>query len=129
MSGPFIFIGTHAIKEGKLEEFKETALALVKLVEDLEPRMLAFNFFLNEEETEASIVQVHPDADSMLFHMQVGREHIKKGTEDLLVTKSVQIYGPPNEVVLGMIDELSQSGVPLSVKPHHLGGVTRLQAD
>ena len=92
MAAPFIFIGTHAIKEGKLEEFKETALELVRLVREMEPRMIAFNFYLNEDETEATIVQVHPDADSMLHHMQVARQHIMKGTEDLLVTKGIQIY-------------------------------------
>ncbi len=129
MTAPFIFIGTHMIKEGKLQEFKDTALELVKLVEEMEPRMIAFNFYLNEDETEACIVQVHPDADSMLFHMQMGREHITKGTEELLVTKDIQIYGPPNDAVLGMIRELSQSGVPLIVKPNHLGGVTRSDID
>jgi hypothetical protein len=34
MSEPFIFIGTHRIKEGKSEEFKTDALDLVKLVQD-----------------------------------------------------------------------------------------------
>ena len=128
MAAPFIFIGTHAIKEGKLEEFKETALELVRLVREMEPRMIAFNFYLNEDETEATIVQVHPDADSMLHHMQVARQHIMKGTEDLLVTKGIQIYGLQNDVVLDMIAELSQSDVPLDVKPHHIDGVTRSSA-
>jgi len=47
----------------------------------------------------------------------------------LLVTKDIQIYGPPNDAVLGMITEMSQSGVPLIVKPNHLGGVTRSDID
>jgi hypothetical protein len=79
-------------------------------------------------ETEVTVVQVHPDADSMLFHMQVARKHIEEGTEELLDTRDFQIYGPPNDTVLGMIKELAQSGVPLIVKPNHLGGFTRSSA-
>ena len=94
MSGPFIFIGTHRIADGKLEAFKKDAEALVQLVREHEPQMISFNFFFNEDETEVSVVQVHPDADSMLTHMQVAHEHISEATEDLLVTKDIQIYGP-----------------------------------
>jgi hypothetical protein len=128
MSEPFIFIGTHAIREGKLEDFKKTWRELVELVEADEPRLIAFNGYANDDETEVTVVQVHPDADSMLFHMQVARKHIEKGTEELLDTRDFQIYGPPNDTVLGMIKELSQSGVPLIVKPNHLGGFTRSSA-
>lgn len=125
MSGPFIFIGTHRVKEGKLEEFRADAIALAALVEDREPQLLGFNFFFNEEETEATIVQVHPDADSMLVHMQVAAEHITKGTDELLETKEIQIFGAPNEAALGMITQLTQAGVPISVKPIHLAGFLR----
>jgi hypothetical protein len=125
MDGPFIFVGTHRIKEGKLEEFKMDALALASVVEEREPRMIAFNFFFDEDESEATVVQVHADADSMLTHMQVAREHITKGTEELLETKRIEIYGPPNDAVLGMITQLSQEGVPVVAKPRHLGGFTR----
>ena len=87
--------------------------------------MLSFHFFLNEDETEVSLVQVHPDADSMLTHMQVASEHITEATEDLLSTKDIQVFGPSNEAVDGMIAQMTQSGVPIRVKPLHLGGFTR----
>ena len=125
MSGPFIFIGTHRVKEGKLEEFRADAIALAALVEEREPQLLGFNFYFNEDETEATIVQVHPDADSMLVHMQVAAAHITKGTDELLETKEIQIYGAPNDAVLGLITQLTQAGVPISVKPHHLAGFMR----
>jgi quinol monooxygenase YgiN len=130
MSEPFIFIGTHRIKEGKAEEFKKSCVGLLEVVEAKEPRLIAFNFYTNEDGTEVSIVQVHPDADSMLFHMQVAREHIEEAVEDLLAeTVSVQIYGTPNNAVLEMIRQLSMPGVELSVKPLGLGGFTRSTAE
>jgi quinol monooxygenase YgiN len=125
MSKPFIFIGTHQIAEGKLDEFKRDCQQLVEVVERNEPQLLSFNFYFSEDEGEVSVVQVHPDADSMLLHMQVAREHIAEAAEEQLVTKDIQIFGPPNDAVLGMIEQLSQSGVPLIVKPKHLAGFTR----
>ena len=125
MPGPFIFVATHRIREGKLDEFKADAVALAAHVEAEEPQLHGFNFFLDEAEAEVTVVQVHPDAESMLFHMGVAAKAITKGTDEQLETKEIQIYGEPNETVLGMIEQLTQSGVPISVKPVHLAGFTR----
>lgn len=57
------------------------------------PRLLAFNGYGNEDGSEVSVVQVHADPESMLFHMQVAAEHIERATEELLDVGSVQIYG------------------------------------
>jgi hypothetical protein len=65
--------------------------------------------------TEVSIVQVHPDADSMLFHMRLLREHITSAYEEegsLDVTTSVQVYGTPSEAVLEMIRGSTRKGFP-----------------
>jgi len=129
MSEPSIFIGTHRIADGKLDEFKRDARELVSVVEREETRLLAFNFYFNQDESEVTVVQVHPDADSMLFHMQVAREHITASTEDQLVTKEIQIFGAPNEAVRGMIEQLTQAGVSLSAKPRHFAGFTRLGSE
>jgi quinol monooxygenase YgiN len=125
MSGPFVFVGTHRIVNGQLEAFKKDAHALVELVREREPQLLAFNFFLDEDETEVSVVQVHPDAGSMLTHMQVAREHITEATESLLSTKDIQVFGPTNDAVVEMISQLTQAGIPITVKPVHLDGFTR----
>jgi hypothetical protein len=76
MSEPLIFIGTHRLKDGRLEAAREMNDWLSDLVESNEPRIIAFNAYANEEGTEAAIVQIHPDADSMLVHMQLLSKHI-----------------------------------------------------
>jgi hypothetical protein len=43
-----------------------------------EPRLIAFNVYVDQDGSNATVVQVHPDADSMLFHMQVARDHISE---------------------------------------------------
>jgi len=130
MAAPFIFIGTYPIKEGKAEDFKQYLGEFFALIEAHEPRLLAFNAYITADGTEATFVQVHPDAASMEFHMQVAREHIGRAYQDFLDPggSSIQIYGRPSETVLEMTRQLAGSGVPLDVKAEPLGGFTRLEA-
>jgi hypothetical protein len=71
MSPPFIAIATLGIKDGRLEDFTRSYEEVVETVKEHEPRMIAFHGFVNEDGTEMTIIQVHPDAASMDFYMQV----------------------------------------------------------
>jgi hypothetical protein len=127
MSEPFI--GTHTIREGKRQDFKQQWRELLEVVEAKEPRLIAFNAYVNEDGTELTVVQVHPDADSMVFHMQVARDHISQAYQSVLEkTRRIDVYGKPSDAVLEMIRQLAGSGVPLTVKADHLGGFTRTTA-
>jgi hypothetical protein len=128
MSGPFIFIATNRLKPGRLEDEKRRVPELCDFIEANEPRLIAFNEYLSEDGTEVGVVQVHPDADSMEFHMGVVRERAERAyAETLGGTTSIQVYGMPSDTVLGMLRQQAGSGVPLSIKRHHLGGFTRLE--
>ena len=72
-AGPFIFNGTHKLKDSKFEDFKANMAALANVVEANEPRIIAFNAYANDDGTEVSVVQVHPHPESMMVHMQVVR--------------------------------------------------------
>jgi hypothetical protein len=128
MSEPFIFIGTHSLMEGRLEDLKQYEQELVALVEANEPHLIAFHVFVNQDGTQATTVQVHPDAASMEFHMQVLSEKISQAYEFLERTERIEVYGTPSDQVLKMMRPLAGSGVPLSVKANHLGGFTRAKA-
>jgi len=126
MSQPFIFIGTHRLKEGKLGDYERAWKELVDVVEAKEPQLIAFNSYANEDGTEVAVVQVHPDAASMELHMNVVREHITQAYEDLLEeTTSIQVFGELSEAARAMMEHLAGSGVALNVKPNPLGGFTR----
>ena len=71
MSGPFIFIATNRLKEGKLEEERERVPGLCNFIEANEPRLIAFNEYASEDGTEVGVVQVHPDAASMELRWQL----------------------------------------------------------
>jgi hypothetical protein len=126
MAGPFIFIATNRLKAGKVEDERRRVPGLVDFIESHESRLIAFNEYVNDEETEIGVVQVHPDADSFEFHMGVVRERASRAYEETLeATTGIQVFGEPTESIREMLRQAAGSGVQFSVKQHHLGGFTR----
>jgi hypothetical protein len=66
MTGPFIFIATNRLKEGKLDAERKRVPGLSDFIEANEPRLIAFNEYANDDGTEVGVVQVHPDTNSLL---------------------------------------------------------------
>jgi len=127
VSGPFIFIATNKLKPGKLEDERERVRELSDFIAANEPRLLAFNEYADETGTEVGVVQVHPDAQSMQFHMNVVRERAATAyAETLDATTTVQVFGTPDDTILQMLRQQAGAGVDLSIKPHRLGGFTRI---
>jgi hypothetical protein len=56
-------------------------------VESNEPRLIAFNLYLDDEGSSVTGVQVHPDAQSMVSHMQVVRDYITTAYGDFLESR------------------------------------------
>jgi hypothetical protein len=126
MSGPFIFIATNRLKPGKLEAERTRVPELCEFIEANEPQLIAFNEYASEDGREVGVVQVHPDAESMEFHMSVVAERAARAyAETLEATTSIQVYGEPSEAILEMLSQQAGAGVPLTVKRHRLGGFTR----
>lgn len=126
MSGPFIFIATNRLKQGKLVEERKRVPGLVDFVEANEPRLIAFNEYVNDDGTEVAVVQLHPDAESMAFHMKVIAERAADAYAATVdATTSIQVFGTPSKAVLELLERQAGAGVPLTVKSVHLGGFTR----
>ena len=118
MTEPFIFVQTAPIKDGMLESYKKDFKDTVDFVQANEPRMLHFASYINEEGTEQTVIQIHPDAESMRFHMQVATEYIReRGPRNLDFSKMrIAVYGTTTESVLELMRELAGSGVPVTIK-------------
>jgi hypothetical protein len=129
MSSPFIFIATNRLKAGKLDSERERVPHLVEFIEANEPRLIAFNEYVNEAGDEVTVVQVHPDAASMEAHMEIVRERAQAAyAETLDATVRIQVFGRPTEAILETLRQQAGSGVEISVNGEHLGGFTRSAA-
>jgi quinol monooxygenase YgiN len=127
MAAPFIFIGTHKVKPGKLEEFKAWfANYIDTTIEPKEPRLLSFEAYSDPAANVVTVVQVHPDAESMVHHMKVITDHVSTAYANFLERESqYQLYGTPQAGVLELMQQMDGSEqAPTSQEP--FAGFTRL---
>lgn len=118
MAEPFIFINSYQVKEGKEDEYRQAFQRVADIVEAQEPKMLYFAEHVSEDGSENTTVQVHSDADSMAYHMQLVEDHIRQAAEYLdWSSMSIRIYGSPNEAVLEQMRQIAGSGVSVTVSP------------
>ena len=127
MSEPFIFITTHTVKDGRLDDLERITSEFVEFVQTNEPRLLAIGAYINDDRDRLTLVQVHPDADSMDFHLQVAGEKIHQAFQ-VVDNDSVTVLGAPGEITKALLDEIRAAGVRLSIDPSLLGGFNRLRA-
>jgi hypothetical protein len=126
MSGPLIFIATNRLKEGAGEIERARVPELVDFVEREEPRVLAFREYLNDAGDEVTVDQVHPDAESLEFHLGVIAEHARRAYEETLDrTVRIQVFGDLPESVAVALREQASDGVEVTVHSDLLGGFLR----
>jgi hypothetical protein len=132
---PVIYVSTFRLKEGKFEQYQRFFAELLKVVEDNNPQLIALHAFANEDGTEMTSVNVHPDAASMEYHMQVLAEKMGLLADDLtevfqfMEPVRIEVYGTPGERATEMDKPLmEQQGVPFIFKSHYIGGFTRPSA-
>jgi quinol monooxygenase YgiN len=111
MTAPFIFIGTHKIKPGRRDEFKQYfAEFSSKIVEPEEPRLHSFYGYAAPDSDYVTVVQVHPDAASMATHMKVGMEHFANAYSEYLEPESaMEIYGDLTDDLIRTISAAAQT--------------------
>jgi quinol monooxygenase YgiN len=122
MSGPLIYVGTYTVKPGSQEQARARLAELVDFVETNEPRLIAFNAYLDRDGTTVSIVQVHPDSASMEFHMQVNAKHFATAFDWLDASMSGQYFGPISDALAAELAKWDESATHM---PEHAAGFTR----
>ena len=128
MPEPIVFISQNRIKEGKLDDLKNTYREATELIKATKPGTVVFLGYINEEATEASFVHVFPDQDSFDLHMEGVGERVKRASE-FLQTYRYEIYGTPSDRVLERMSQFAGStGAALNARPQPLGGYLRLES-
>ena len=125
MAGPFIYVGKWSVKPGKLETARTWLAEHARFIEENEPRLIAFHVYLDPDGSKGSVVQVHPDAESMDHHMELISDHLEAAGDFIGEILSEQAYGAPTESFSELLRGYAASGIPVSVLPEHLGGFTR----
>jgi hypothetical protein len=96
---PIVYIDTSAIHDGKLEELKVAMKGLAAFVEANVPQLMSYGFFLDETQRQMTVVAVHPNSESLEFHMDVGSAEFRKFAH-LIDLSKIEVYGRVSEAVL-----------------------------
>jgi len=126
MAPPFMLVSNFKVKDGNVEDLRDYARSVTELIQEREPRVIAFHSFLSEDEGELSTIHLHPDVASMELHMQLQRDNWEETFSriaTMLEGVRVDFYGakPPESAV----ENFRRAGSEIGVKPTHLAGFTR----
>jgi len=102
MSEPIVYIDTSEIRDGALEELKRAMSELVKFVEANEPRLIAYNVYIEESGTRMTVVHVHHDSASLEFHMKVAGPAFPKFAQ-FVELLTIDIYGKLSDHLLEQV--------------------------
>ncbi len=126
MSDPIVFIARQKIKDGCLEGYKQNFQQVLEFIQPNKPNTIAFLNYINEDGTEATLIQMYPDLESWEQHMQ-GLSEIAKRSYEFMDVMSFEVYGNPTGTALTMMTNLAKSGVPVKITPQGIGGFIRLR--
>jgi hypothetical protein len=99
MAPPIVYVDTSAIRDGKHEQLEVAMNDLAAFVEANMPRVISYGFFLDRDRTQMTVVAVHPDSESLEFHMDTGAAEFRKFA-DLIDLSRIDVYGAVSEAVL-----------------------------
>jgi hypothetical protein len=94
-----VYLDTSDVREGALEDLKAGMKELADFVEANEPRIIAYHVYLSDDGTRMTVVHVHPDSQSLEYHMEVAGPVFRQFAE-LVTLSSIHIYGDPSETAL-----------------------------
>lgn len=110
-----------------MEEYQGWVKGLVDF-KSREPRLIAFHVYANDEGTEVTEIQAHPDAVSMESHMDFVREYVQTAFGDFFESTTMLLACGEGEAARAMMKQITPPNTPLTAMPQHPGGFTRSSA-
>lgn len=125
MSGPIVFISHFSVKEGMLDSLKQQIQKVTEQIKANKPGTVVFLQYLNEEETELSIIHVFPDAEAFDRHLEGVEARAKVAFDTIELTRR-EVYGMPGDQALAMTKPRVGSGATFRFMPKLVDGYIRL---
>lgn len=122
MPQPIVYIDTSEIREGRLDEVEEKIKDLAAFVETNVPRLISYGFFFNAERTQMTVVAVHPDSESLEYHLDTGGKEFRRFAE-LIELSGIEVYGQVSDPVLERLHQKARmlGGGTVTVHELHAG--------
>ena len=119
MTGPIVCFDKSAIHPGAVDKVKSLIGGLVAFVEANQSQMISYAIYLSEDESEMTVVQIHPDADSYERHMEAGGPAFREFAEHIAL-QTIEVYGEPSEKLIRQLKRKAEMLGGGPVKMHGL---------
>ena len=120
MDNAIVYVDRSRVLPGKSAEVRQAIHDLVAFVEAHEPQLLAYNFYLDDDASEITLVAVHPDSASLERHVSVAGDAFRRFIP-LIELRSIELYGDPtDDVMQKMHDKARMLGAGDRVVVQHL---------
>src|SRR4029450_10340609 len=79
MSDHVIYVDRFQLREGKAEDFKRYATDMAEFVEENEPGVMSFNYYMDEDGAKGTAVFVFSDAEAADLHLDLASSRVHDG--------------------------------------------------
>jgi hypothetical protein len=107
MNDLIYYVDISIIQKGKLNELKNAVQDLVEFVKLNESRPISYNIYFNEDGTQMTLMQIHPDSASLEFHLEIAGPAFQR-FKDLIRLSTIRIYGKPTDNLLNQLQRKAQ---------------------
>jgi len=98
------------IHPGKLDEFKNKVPELIKAVKQNEPGAIMYDWFLNEDAMECTVLETYADTKAVMAHVGNVGELLQQLFE--ISDLSMQVFGNPDPELSKMIQDMGARHYP-----------------
>ena len=92
------------IHDGQVDAFKSLAAEATALVEQNEPNMLGYQWYMNADQTECTLIEQYPSAEHILVHLGNVGEALGKLLE--IADISINVFGEIGDDARAALDPL-----------------------
>ena len=102
MSDRIMIIDSYQVRPGRLEDLRSAFSELAQSVDTKEPRIIAYEIYLDDANTIVNVLQLHPDSSSAEYHLELASDEFSN-FKQLISLNKIDIYGAPSEGLLARL--------------------------
>ena len=102
MAGRIVLVDVSTVREGRLEDVKARMAELAEFVARTGTRAIAYELYLSADERQMTVIQNHPDSESVETQMTAAAP-VFATFADLLTMSAMDIYGEPSDSLLDVL--------------------------
>lgn len=99
-----LYLDRSEIRDGRIGDLQEGIRKVVALVEQQEPQLIEYGFYIDHDPDLMTVTAVHPDSASLEFHLEVGNKAFRQLGE-MIVLREIEVYGSVSDRARQMLEQ------------------------